>query len=113
MHEAGIAKNILDIAISEGSKHIGKNITVIAVKVGKMAAIEESSLRFSFDALKEGTIAENSQLEFIAIPLTGKCLDCGITSELTGFFTECPKCASRSLQILTGNELEMAYIEVE
>lgn len=113
MHEAGIAKNILDIALENGKQRLGKKITIVAVKVGKMTAIDEPSLRFAFDALKEGTEAENAHLDFQSIPLMGHCLDCGIQSELDGYFTACPKCQSRNVKILSGNELEMAYIEVE
>lgn len=113
MHEAGIAKNILDIALDNAKQRPGKKVVLVAVKVGKMTAIDEPSLRFAFDALKEGTDAENAYLDFQSIPLVGKCLDCGEQSELDGYFTACPKCQSRSVKILSGNELEMAHIEVE
>lgn len=113
MHEAGIAKNILDIAFAEASRRPGKKITLIAVKVGKMAALDEASLRFAFDAIKAETPAESARLDVIKIPLSGLCLDCGEESELEGYFTECPKCSSRSVKILSGNELEMSHIEVE
>ena len=113
MHETGIAQSILDIAIKTALEKGAKKINNVAVKVGKMSAIDEASLRFAFDALKAETIAENATFEYIDIPLTGKCEDCGYESELEGYFVLCPKCSSGRVSILTGNELEIAYIDVD
>ena len=108
MHETGIAQSILEIAIKTALEKGAKKINNVAVKVGKMSAIDEASLRFAFDALKAETIAENATFEYIDIPLTGKCEDCGYESELEGYFVLCPKCSSGRVSILTGNELEIA-----
>ena len=113
MHETGIAQSILEIAIKAAKDKDAKKINNVAVKVGKMNAIDEASLRFAFDALKAETIAENATFEYIDVPLTGKCEDCGYESELEGYFVLCPKCSSGRVSILTGNELEIAYIDVD
>lgn len=113
MHETGIAQSILEIAIKTALENGAKKINNVAVKVGKMNAIDEASLRFAFDALKAETIAENATFEYIDIPLTGKCEECGYESELEGYFVLCPKCSSGRVSILTGNELEIAYIDID
>lgn len=113
MHETGIAQSILDIAIKTALEKSAKRINNVAVKVGKMSAIDEASLRFAFDALKAETIAENATFEYIDVPLTGKCEDCGYESEMEGYFMLCPKCSSGRVTILSGNELEIAYIDID
>lgn len=113
MHETGIAQSILDIAINTAKKNGSKKINNVAVRIGKMSAIDEASLRFAFDALKAGTIAENSTFEYKEIPLKGRCEDCGFESELEGYFVLCPKCNSGRVKILSGNELEIEYIDVD
>lgn len=113
MHETGIAQSILDIAIKTALEKSAKRINNVAVKVGKMSAIDEASLRFAFDALKAETIAENATFEYIDVPLTGKCEDCGYESEMEGYFVLCPKCSSGRVTILSGNELEIAYIDID
>lgn len=113
MHEAGIAQNILEIALNEAKKNGDKKITLVSVRIGKMTAIDEASLRFAFDALKVETKAENALFEFQCIPLLGRCLDCGAESELENYFVLCPKCSSGNVKILSGNELEMSHIEVD
>lgn len=113
MHETGIAQNILEIAVKTAEEKGAKVINNIAVRIGKMSAIDEASLRFAFDALKVDTIAGNSTFEYFEVALTGKCEDCGYESELEGYFVLCPKCNSGKVKILTGNELEIAYIDVD
>ena len=113
MHEAGIAQSIIDIAIDTAKKNSASKITLIAVKVGKMSAVDEASLRFAFDALKAGTEAENAVFEYTEVPLKGKCLDCEAEEEFEGYFMNCPKCGSSKVSLISGNELEVSYIEVE
>lgn len=113
MHETGIAQSILDIAVDTARKNGAEKINNVAVRIGKMSAIDEASLKFAFDALKEGTIAEKSTLEYKEIPLKGRCEDCGFESELEGYFVLCPKCNSGRVKILSGNELEIEYIDVD
>ena len=73
MHETGIAQSILDIALKTAVENGAKKINNVGVRIGKMSAVDEASLRFAFDALKEGTIAENSEFEYIEVPLTILC----------------------------------------
>ncbi len=113
MHEAGIAQSILNIAIETAKKNNSEKITLVAVKIGKMSAVDEASLRFAFDALKADTIAKNATFQYEEIALVGKCLDCGSTEEFEGYFVNCPKCKSQKVSLISGNELEVSYIEVD
>ena len=113
MHEIGVAQSILEIAIDTALKNGSKKINNIAVRIGKMSAIDEASLRFAFDAVKAGTMANDATFEYNEVPLTGRCEDCGNVSELDGYFVLCPVCNSGRVKLLTGNELEIAYIDVD
>ena len=113
MHETGIAQSILDIALKTAEENGAKKINNVGVRIGKMSAVDEASLRFAFDALKAGTIAENSEFEYMEVALTGRCEECGNESELDGYFVLFPKCSSGRVKILTGSELEVAYIDVD
>ena len=113
MHEAGIAQSIIDIAVNTALKNSASKITLIAVKIGKMSAVDEASLRFAFDALKADTIAKDATFEYTEVPLKGKCLDCGAEETYEGYFMNCPKCYSSKVSLIAGSELEVSYIEVE
>ena len=113
MHETSIAQNILEIAIAEAKKHNASKINSIGVRVGKMSAIDEASLKFAFDALKADTIAANASMNYESVALMGKCLDCNYEAELEGYFVQCPKCSSSRVKILSGNELDISYIDID
>lgn len=113
MHEAGIAQSILDIALKTAKDNAADKITLVAVRVGKMSAVDEASLRFAFDALKADTIAKDAVFDYTETPLKGKCLSCGAEKEFERYFMSCPECGSYKISLISGNELEVSHIDVE
>ncbi len=63
MHEWTFAQNILQTALGEAERHTAKRINLLRVKLAEAEHIEPSSLRFCFEALSKGTIAEGANLE--------------------------------------------------
>lgn len=100
---------VLDTAAKNGAKRINK----VFIKIGRLQAVEHSSLTFAYDAVKEGTIAEDSELFIEHIPLTGQCMDCDGKAEFEEVFMTCPKCGSSAVLTLTGRELQITEIEVD
>lgn len=113
MHEAGIAQNILEISIATAEKNSASKINKIHLKVGKLAAIENGSLLFAFEALKEETMASEANLEIDNIPVRGLCHDCDTEDTYNEMFFACSKCSSYRVEILSGEELEISEIEVD
>lgn len=113
MHEASIAQNILNIAIDTATQNNARVIKKIFVKIGKLAAVDIESLLFAYDALKEGTIAENSTLVVDEVSIQGECLDCGYISTYEDYFFSCKNCNSLNVKIISGEELNITEIEVE
>jgi len=113
MHEISIAQSILDISIGTASENNSDKVTLVSVRVGKMATVDEASLRFAFDAMKSDTIVADAIFEFNSIPIVGECLDCSAETEFEGYFFSCPICGSGRIKILSGDELEITHIEVE
>lgn len=113
MHEAGIAQNILDIAVENASNNNAKVINKIYVKIGRLAAIEHDALLFAFDALKEDTIAANALLEIEDIPIKGRCMECKHEDIYDEMFFSCKRCGSYKVELLTGEELNITEIEVD
>lgn len=113
MHEAGIAQSILDIAVNTAKRNSARKITLVAVRIGKMSAVDEASLRFAFEALKADTMARDAVFDYTEVPLKGKCLDCGTEEEFEGYFMNCLKCGSSKVSLISGSELEVSHIEVE
>lgn len=113
MHELSIAQSLIEIALDQCSKSGYTRIDQIKVRIGKGAGVLADSLRFGFDALKEGTAAGQAVLEIEEVPITGRCSACNLdfTSE-ESYVLNCPHCGSPGFTLLTGRELMIAEMEV-
>lgn len=113
MHEMGIANSVLEAVRVEAARHPGSYPCRVGVRVGELAAVDPSALEFCFDALTQETDLELLQLEIEICPRRHRCLDCGTEFRVKDFDFECPRCRSLRSACLGGDELELAYLEVE
>jgi len=113
MHEMAIAQGILDIAIDNAGQHDAKQIKSIRIQVGKMTEVEPEALRFCFGVLAEGTMAAGAQLDIVIKPLIGLCRDCRLEFAIDRYRFLCPSCDSLGVEIISGRELQVEYLEVE
>ncbi|KAA0258669.1 hydrogenase maturation nickel metallochaperone HypA [Deferribacter autotrophicus] len=113
MHEASIAQNILDIVIDTALKNRATKVRKVFVKIGKLAAVDYNSLLFAYNALKEDTIAAESELLVEEVEIRGECQDCGWSDVYEDYFFSCKKCGSMNVKIISGEELNITEIEVD
>jgi hydrogenase nickel incorporation protein HypA/HybF len=113
MHEASIAQSLLDITNETANQNNAKKVIKVFVTIGKLQAIEPDSLLFAFDALKEGTIANDAKLIITEVPITGYCFDCKTTSEYDSYIFNCKNCSSNNVELQSGEELLITEIEVD
>lgn len=112
MHELPVTQNILDIAL----RHAGNanKITRINLVIGDLSSVVGDSVKFYWDMLSKGTIAEGADLHFIRIKTRFRCSECHHEFEQgnSGGFI-CSKCSSKKIQVVAGKEFRMDSIEVE
>ena len=113
MHEMGIANSVLEAVRVEAARHPGSFPSKVGVRIGELAAVDPSALEFCFDALTRETDFESLQLEIEICPRRHHCLDCGTEFGVKDYDFECPRCGSLRNECLSGDELELAYLEVE
>ena len=113
MHEISIAQSLMDVVFETANNNWAKKVNKVFVKIGRLQAVETSSLIFAFDAMKEGTMAEDGELIVDEIPLVGKCVDCDNENTFEQIFMQCPQCGSSAVKILSGEELQITEIEVD
>jgi hydrogenase nickel incorporation protein HypA/HybF len=114
MHEMGIAMQILDIAresIPEDAKDA--RVTQVNLRVGRLAAVVPDSLRFCFDVLTKRTAFEGSRLHIDEIPVVALCQKCNARWEVESPVFICDTCGGGDLTLLSGQELEIASIEID
>ncbi len=113
MHEASIAQNLLEIALEKAQEHQASKITLVRIRVGELAGVNQEALRFAWENLRDQTIAKEASLEVISSPLLAKCQNCKKVSEIKGEVFKCGKCGSSEIEIVSGLELYIQDLEIE
>lgn len=103
----------MEIAEREAAKHNAVRITRIKLQIGEFTSIVKEALEFSFEVIKEGTLAEHAQLEIEVVKLRKRCPSCDEvfeSNDLFDFF--CPRCNAPA-QIISGREMQIEYIDLD
>ncbi|NJR56582.1 MAG: hydrogenase maturation nickel metallochaperone HypA [Acaryochloris sp. CRU_2_0] len=112
MHEVSLMENALVIALNYAARERASRIHQIALRVGDLSGVEPDALRFAFDVVTQGTIAEDAQLSIQSCPTVCYCNFCQTHFRPTELGYECPTCQTWSMSIVQGKELELASLEV-
>jgi len=113
MHEMGIALEIVEIATASIPPQLkGARIERVNLEVGKLSAIVPESLRFCFDVAAKETPLDGAELAIEEIPVQARCNDCQAEWTVTGPAFTCEACGSGKIDILSGRELDIKYIEI-
>jgi hydrogenase nickel incorporation protein HypA/HybF len=113
MHEMGIANSVLDAVRSEMVRYPGASPCKVCVRIGEMAAIDQDALRFCFEAMILETDLASLELAIEVCPRRHRCQGCGTEFVVRDYDSQCPQCASLETACISGDELELAYLEVE
>ncbi|HZP16558.1 MAG TPA: hydrogenase maturation nickel metallochaperone HypA [Terriglobales bacterium] len=113
MHEMGIAQSVIETVQTEAARHPAARPSKVAVRIGELSAVDPEALRFCFDALTRETELEGLELEIETCPRRHRCLDCGAEFVVKDFEFQCPSCSGMRSQCISGDQLEVAYLELE
>jgi hydrogenase nickel incorporation protein HypA/HybF len=113
VHELSIASAIVEAVQGEVAKRGSAHARRVAVRVGEFSAVDPDSLRFAFDALIRDTPLLDLILEIEVCPLRFRCRDCGECVTASEWIEICPSCGSRGVDRVGGDELDLAYLEME
>jgi hydrogenase nickel incorporation protein HypA/HybF len=113
MHEIGIANAIIEAGQKEAAIRGGSKLVRIGVRIGTLAGVDNNALQFAFTALTQGTELDSIQFEIQSCPRRNCCLECGCEFESDVYSEPCPRCASEQSVLVGGEELDLAYVEVE
>ena len=113
MHEMGIALQIVEIATASIPPDAGNvQVEKINLKIGKLAAVVPDSLRFCFDVVIKDTPLDGAKLVIEELPVVARCNDCNTQWTIHSPAFTCDNCASGSLEIISGRELDIESIEI-
>jgi hydrogenase nickel incorporation protein HypA/HybF len=77
VHELSFAQAILDSVMKVAEQHGAKRVKTVCVAIGDLLMLNPEQLRFCFDIVTKGTIAENAKLEIEIVKAKIRCTFCG------------------------------------
>jgi hydrogenase nickel incorporation protein HypA/HybF len=90
-----------------------KRLVKTRVVVGALRQVVPEHLRFAYETLSRGTVAEGSTLEIQMVPIVGRCEDCGREGLMPRAQFQCDACGSNRAAVVGGRELYVESLEVE
>jgi hydrogenase nickel incorporation protein HypA/HybF len=112
MHEISMMQNLLNTAIERAQTEGAQHIRLVQMRVGDASGVTPDFLRFAFEVAKQGTIAENAQIQIDRVPTLCYCLSCHLEFSPIDEQYECPQCHQNETEIRQGKECDLAALEV-
>lgn len=113
MHEMAICESIRDTLEEQSRAHRFERVERVCLEIGPLAGVEIEALRFGFDVVMKGSVADGARLEIVESPAQAWCMHCAETVPIRQRFDACAKCGSHQLQVTAGDELRIKELEVD
>lgn len=112
MHEMAICESILDTLKEQARAQHFDTVRRVCLEIGPFSGVEIEALKFGFDVVTRGSLAENAALEIVETGASAWCMPCGENVAIAERYDACPKCGSHQLQVTGGEELRIKELEV-
>ena len=112
MHELSLAEGILGVVQDAARAHAAASVRTVRLEIGALAAVECEALRFAFDVVKRGSVAEAAELDIVHVPGAAWCMQCSRSVAIAGRGDPCPECGSWQLQVTGGGEMRVKELEL-
>lgn len=113
MHEMSLCESILQTLEQQAEIQHYRRVNRVWLEIGALAGVEIDALRFSFDIVVKGSLADSAKLEIIEIPGQAWCAPCGKTVTVQALYDQCPHCGNHPLQVTGGDQMRIKELEVE
>lgn len=112
MHEMSLAEGVLGVVQDAVQAHQPCTVRTVRLQIGALAAIECEALRFAFDIVKRGSVADGAQLDIVQVPGTAWCMQCSRSVPIEERGAPCPNCGGWQLQVTAGDEMRVQELEL-
>ena len=113
MHEMSLAEGILQVIEDYAAREHFQKVTQVRLEIGRLSGVEPEALRFCFDAVTRGSIAESAALEILPVAGQAWCFSCGKTVTITEELAQCPNCGGVELTVQGGSEMRIKDLLVD
>lgn len=113
MHEMALCESVLQILEEQAEVQGYRRVKRVWLEIGALAGVEIDALRFGFEVVTRGSLADGAALEVLERPGQAWCLGCSDTVEVRQRYDGCPRCGGYQLQVTGGERLAIKELEVE
>lgn len=113
MHEMSLAEGVLQIVEDTARRENAGRVKLVVLEIGRLSSVEPEAIRFCFEAVTHGSVAQGAALEILDVPGAGWCMLCAETVPMEDRYGGCPKCGSYQVQATGGTEMRVKEIEIE
>jgi hydrogenase nickel incorporation protein HypA/HybF len=113
MHELAICRALIHEVEQVAQARNAQRVLSIVVRVGPLAGVEPKLLQNSFALACAGTLVCGAELVIEQTAVRVQCRECGAQTEAASNSLTCPSCGSWRAQVLEGEELLLARVELE
>lgn len=112
MHEMSLAEGVLGVVQEAARAHHPCVIRAVRLEIGALAAVELEALRFAFEVVKRGSVADGATLDIVSVPGSAWCMQCSRSVAIAERTDPCPECGSWQLQVTGGDQMRVKELEL-
>ena len=109
MHELSLCQAILDHTLARAGD---RPVRRVEVRIGHLRQVVPDSLQFAWEMLTESTDLADCELVIEHVPAVVHCNACGADTTLDLPVLACAACEDMGVELRSGEELELAWIDV-
>ena len=113
MHEMALAEGVREIVDEAARSGGARRVKAVRLEIGRLAHVEIEAMRFAFEVVKRGSLADSADLEIVERDGSAWCMCCSEVVVIVGFGEPCPKCGRHQLQVTGGDRMQVLEIEIE
>jgi len=113
MHEMSLAENVLQLIEDSARTQQFKRVRSVVLEIGKLSSVEPDAMRFCFEAVVAGSIAQGARLDIIETEGLGWCASCLCQVPVAARYDPCPLCGDYQVRITHGDAMRVKELEVE
>ncbi|MDO9163825.1 MAG: hydrogenase maturation nickel metallochaperone HypA [Methylococcaceae bacterium] len=111
MHELSLLENVREILEDHAQSQKFSKVSRVTLEIGKLSCIEPEALRFGFDVVMKGSLAEGAELIITELNGLGRCQQCGQNTVMEVLYDPCSHCG-RPLTVVQGMEMKIKDLVV-
>ncbi len=104
------AQVLLENVVRVAKEHNAKRVKYIQISIGNMLMLNPEQLKFCFDVIAKGTVAENAELEVEVVKAKIRCMMCG--KDFEEFVGICDECGG-IVTVEGGKDMILKKVEME